>query len=307
MISNRAITSEAKSLLNSETDELYKKLEEVDPVMAGRWHPHDRRRLQRSLEIWIKTGRRASDIYAEQANARELDIRQDRRSLARYSLLMFWTYLDQQILQERLHNRVNDMLDRGLLAEASHLYQLAEKKESDGMHIDRSRGIWASIGLKEFQHCIELKRKDQHSAKLAAVEAEAVARVKISTYQYAKTQLRWIRTKFANVLHAAGFLDRLFLADRTADCSNEERVLDQCLSVTNKFLNRTNLPSPSTLSPTAEAVLGKLNDPLSISRRIPSKKYCAHCKKTLLTEDEWERHVKGRTHRRIIRYKLRNG
>ncbi|KAJ8607881.1 hypothetical protein MRB53_039977 [Persea americana] len=52
--------------LERPTEELLEELKRVDPVMAERWHPNDRRKIQRSLQIYLKTGRKASDLYAEQ-------------------------------------------------------------------------------------------------------------------------------------------------------------------------------------------------------------------------------------------------
>ncbi|KAG5520213.1 hypothetical protein PMAC_001290 [Pneumocystis sp. 'macacae'] len=48
------------------TNELYTQLKALDPIVAQRWHPHDRRRIQRSLEICLSTGQRPSDLYRAQ-------------------------------------------------------------------------------------------------------------------------------------------------------------------------------------------------------------------------------------------------
>ena len=302
----RALASEEEELLNGPTDQILKKLEKVDPAMAERWHPKDRRRLQRSLEIWLETGRRASDIYAEQADAKEHNSYIDKRSLAKYQLLMFWTYFDQKALSDRLHIRVDEMLERGLLFEASQLYQFAKEKELNGLQIDKSRGIWISIGLKEFENFIELQNSGKCSeAQLMEIKAEAIDRVKTSTYQYAKSQLRWIRTKFADVLRDSALLDRLFLVDWTAHDSNETKIIDENLFVTTQFLNGLALPDPATLSPTAEVALGKLNNPARTLTRNISKRVCPQCEKTMLTEEEWEKHIKGRSHRRVMRKQSR--
>jgi len=47
--------------------QLYTLLRIIDPVMASRWHWRDTRKVLRSLEIIKETGRKASDIVAEQA------------------------------------------------------------------------------------------------------------------------------------------------------------------------------------------------------------------------------------------------
>lgn len=47
---------------------MYNLLNTLDPVMAARWHWRDTRKVLRSLEIVKETGRKASDIVAEQAS-----------------------------------------------------------------------------------------------------------------------------------------------------------------------------------------------------------------------------------------------
>ena len=305
--SKRALTLEEENLLNGPTDQILKRLEQVDPAMAERWHPKDRRRLQRSLEIWLKMGKRASDIYAEQAAAKECSSYLDKRLLARYQLLMFWTYLDQQSLSDRLHTRVDEMFGKGLLSEATQLYQYAKKKELDGLQIDKSRGIWISIGLKEYQDFIEQQNSGESSeAHLLEMKAEATDRIKLSTYQYAKNQLRWIRTKFADVLRDSASLDRLFLVDWTKNDPDETKIMEENIFLTTQFLKGMALPDPVTMSPTAKEVLGKLNNPARVSTRNISKRFCAPCEKTMLTEEEWEKHVNGRSHRRVMKKQLRS-
>jgi tRNA dimethylallyltransferase len=51
-------------ILEASTEEMLQKLREVDPVMAERWHPNERRKIRRSLQIYLQTGRRASDEEA---------------------------------------------------------------------------------------------------------------------------------------------------------------------------------------------------------------------------------------------------
>ena len=60
-------TSTASSSLTDQA--LYQRLKEVDPGMAQRLHPNDVRRVQRSLEIFDSTGRRHSDVLAQQKRA----------------------------------------------------------------------------------------------------------------------------------------------------------------------------------------------------------------------------------------------
>jgi tRNA dimethylallyltransferase len=45
---------------------LHEALQSIDPVMAGRWHWRDLRKVRRSLEVALCTGKLMSDLVAEQ-------------------------------------------------------------------------------------------------------------------------------------------------------------------------------------------------------------------------------------------------
>lgn len=49
-------------LRDSDTATLYKKLQEVDPLMANKWHENDRRKITRSLQVM----RHVSELFLRQ-------------------------------------------------------------------------------------------------------------------------------------------------------------------------------------------------------------------------------------------------
>jgi len=53
-------------VLQQSTEVLFAELQKVDPVMAERWHPRDRWKIQRSLEIYLRTGHTAAEVYTQQ-------------------------------------------------------------------------------------------------------------------------------------------------------------------------------------------------------------------------------------------------
>src|SRR5438046_947750 len=132
--------------------------------MAARWHPNETRKIRRSLEIYLQTGRPASEIYQEQRRQIRASVStQDelggvehcsslpdpRLGQLRFPTLIFWLHAEKGKLQIRLENRIDDMVDQGLLAEAQTLVHYLQEKESRGIRVDRTRGIWVSIGFKE--------------------------------------------------------------------------------------------------------------------------------------------------------------
>jgi tRNA dimethylallyltransferase len=50
-IDDRESNIEDKEILNAEPKIVYERLQEVDPVMASKWHWNDTRRVRRSLQV----------------------------------------------------------------------------------------------------------------------------------------------------------------------------------------------------------------------------------------------------------------
>jgi tRNA dimethylallyltransferase len=297
-------------ILNASTEEVLGKLREVDPIMADRWHPNDRRKIQRSLEIYLTTGRRASEIYeeqrrrAEEAKASPAEPQSQTSSQA----LMLWVYSKPSVLNERLNKRVDKMLDSGLMAEVSDMHDYLQTSSASGHLIDRSKGIWQSIGFKEFEpYLTAISHKATNADESGHVEdlkQTALERMKTATRQYAKGQVRWITYKTLPLIRQAQALDRLFLLDSTDITRWKEDVSDRGVEITRRFLSGEELPVPADLGETARDVLSsKLED--STKEETWSQRTCDLCKTTTVTEEAWQKHIKGRPHQRAVRHAKR--
>ncbi|OIW30319.1 tRNA isopentenyltransferase [Coniochaeta ligniaria NRRL 30616] len=297
-------------ILNASTEEVLEKLREVDPVMADRWHPNDRRKIQRSLEIYLTTGRRASDIYEEQrrqtdeAKASSAESQPQTSSQA----LMLWVYSKPSVLNERLNKRVDKMLDGGLMAEVSEMHEYLQTRSASGHTVDHSKGIWQSIGFKEFEPYLGAASEGGSSAdetrQLEDLKQTALERMKTATRQYAKGQVRWITYKTLPLIRQAQALDRLFLLDSTDIDRWREDVSERGVDITRRFLAGEQLPTPTDLSETAREVLAsKLEE--STKEETRSQKTCDLCKTTTVTEEAWQKHIKGRPHQRAVRHAKR--
>lgn len=296
----------AFAVLNASTEEVLKKLREVDPVMADRWHPNDRRKIQRSLEIYLTTGRRASDIYEEQRRQAEKAkaLSTTAQSQAISQALMLWVYSKPTVLNERLDKRVDKMLDRGLISEVSEMHEYLRTRLAEGRDVDRSKGIWQSIGFKEFEPYLTATSDGGIDADLETLKQKALERMKTATRQYAKGQVRWITYKTLPLIRQTHALDRLFLLDSTDISRWKEDVSDQGVEITRRFLSGEELPTPTHLSETAESVLcAKLED--STKEETRSQRTCDLCRTTTVTEEAWQKHIKGRPHQRAVRHAKR--
>ena len=298
-------------ILVASTEEMLSELEKVDPIMAARWHPKDRRRIRRSLEIWYMIGRRASDIYNEQKAQRTvstIDLNLDDGVLnnnavsstrhflvspLRYDSLVLWTYSAGAELKSRLDERVDTMLDNGLIPEVRSMHALIRDLKSENRSPDITKGIWIAIGYKEFVPYLKAQQNPRTSPKSCEpLKLEGIAKTKDHIRQYAKRQVRWIRLKLIHALQFSNLTRSLFLLN-TSDLSVwSHDVEGRAGELVSAFIAGEPLPDPISLSQAAETMLQ------------PSKKeemfarYCKACAKTLMTESEWERHLRSKKHKK---------
>jgi tRNA dimethylallyltransferase len=303
------------AILSKPTEEILQKLREVDPDMAQRWHPRDRRKIQRSLEIWLKTGKRASEVYQQQQRkSMEKDQHQDSASDGvdpdnddssstnglRYPTLLLWLEAEDAALKRRLNDRVDSMVENGLVDEARSLAVLEADLTQKGVSVDKSKGIWVSIGYKEMQPCLE---PDGREAR-ATQQISAIDSVKAGTRRYAKRQNRYIRIRLTNALDAAGAKDRLFLLDCSDLDEWDSRVSQPAQRLVDSFLNgNQGLPDPKSLSGLANRMLSHLGtaaDGAESRGVVRATRRCEVCDKTLMTEKEWQGHLASRGHKNTV-------
>lgn len=291
-------------ILAGTTEAMWKKLKEVDPVMADRWHPNDRRKIHRSLEIFLTTGRRASDIYAEQQKRKaERAVTEDDAG-PRPDPLLLWVHTEDKALKDRLNRRVDKMLDIGLMGEITEMNQYLQSRLESGSTIDSTKGIWQSIGFKEFQPYLTAMKDGADEEELAKLKLSSLEAMKTATRRYARYQTKWITKKMIPLLEEEGNLDQLYLLDSTDVTQYSEQVTDKATCLTENFLSGTNMPAPPSLSDTARDVL-KAAEARTPVQDTYCRKHCKFCDATVLTEDAWQKHVRGKSHRRSVRHAQR--
>lgn len=307
-------------ILGASSEEMLDELKGVDPVMAKTWHPKDKRRVRRSLEIWLTTGQKPSDVYERQkqgllasdgnhnlsgtcedrdceidAQSRGLDV----TNLFQYEPLIFWTHASPSVLRSRLDNRIETMLEQGLLDEVRSMHQSLQTQKSAGKAIDQSRGIWVAIGYKEFvPYLLALQDSSNPTPKeLTNLKLEAIEKTKIRTRQYAKRQLRWIKTKLFTALSDAGALKRLFLLDGSDVSQWASDVEASAERITAAFLQGADLPDPHSICTAAVEMLSPGG------RQERHVRHCDVCDKTMTTDDSWRDHIKSMRHRNTVKAK----
>jgi len=141
-------------------DNLWDRLQQVDPVLATRLHPNDKVRLVRALEVQRLTGRPMSEVQADPPVRPPVDAE------------VVW--LDREDLRDRIGQRIEIMLQQG--------------------YLDEVRGVLArgaprsSRPLRSFayRHFVD------HIADGLPLE-EAVRRTERDTWKLARKQRTWAR------------------------------------------------------------------------------------------------------------------
>lgn len=148
---------------------LWTKLNKQDPKAAEKIHENNRVRVIRALEVIHETGSLFSSMQNEKKTREPV-----------YDALIIGLTTERSVLYERINQRVDEMMEAGLLQEAKMLYEKVEAGSQPAK----------GIGYKEFFPYFAGKRSLEESVNL----------VKRNSRRYAKRQLTWFRNRFDNVL-----------------------------------------------------------------------------------------------------------
>ncbi|ENH70426.1 tRNA dimethylallyltransferase, mitochondrial [Fusarium oxysporum f. sp. cubense race 1] len=253
--------SKSFPILQESGEVMLHELRKVDPVMADRWHPKDRRKIQRSLEIYLRSGKRASEYYAEQ-QARKEAAQQDANKQP-WENLLFWVYSERDVLRDRLDKRVDKMQTSGLMDEVRKLYEFKHKKEVEGQRLDMTKGIWQSIGYKQFEPYLSAVDEGREAAELEKLKSAGLEEMKSATRRYAVYQTRWIRLKQIPRIRDIGpeAMNNMYLLDSTDVSAYGQNVVEPAIKLTEQFLKGEERPLPSEISSLAKEVLTQVGNP----------------------------------------------
>ncbi len=146
-------------------DDPHALLAQVDPEGARRIHCRDRVRVQRALDVYLRTGRSIAD-WQQDHGFRE----------NRYRFLIIGLCPDRKSLYRRIDERVDRMMKEGLLEEVSALLAAGYGPELPSMK---------ALGYRHMAAVI---------AGAATLES-AVEALKRDTRRYAKRQITWFRNQ----------------------------------------------------------------------------------------------------------------
>ncbi|KAE8377900.1 IPP transferase-domain-containing protein [Aspergillus bertholletiae] len=294
-------------ILDAPADVVLQKLREVDPAMADRWHPNETRKIRRSLEIYLQTGRPASEVYAEQKRLKEVALANCDPTAGegqlRFPTMVFWIHSEKEALVARLDKRVDVMIEQGLMAEAQRMSDYIRQRRTQGSTIDPTRGVWVAIGFKELAPYFEALHKNSQSGdELESLKKSCIESIKIATRQYSVSQVKWIRNKLWNTLAETGMAHRLYLLDSTNVEDWGSRITEPSELLTQALLKDESAPDPKSLSELARTILGAKEAQSQMGLNSPAKCFtCDVCRKTMVNEEQWNIHLNGHSHRRVLK------
>ncbi len=138
---------------------LKEKIKEIDPEFYEKADKNNPQRLKRCLEVYLETGKKISTFHKKEKKKRDFEI------------IKIGIKTERENLYKKINNRVDEMINDGLIEEASTLF--------------KHRGLNAlnTVGYKEIFNYLD-KNND--------VE-DAIEEIKKNTRRFAKRQLTWFR------------------------------------------------------------------------------------------------------------------
>ncbi|HBI04912.1 MAG TPA: tRNA (adenosine(37)-N6)-dimethylallyltransferase MiaA, partial [Paenibacillaceae bacterium] len=140
---------------------LHSHLAQVDPLTAQRLHPNDIKRVIRALEIHHLTGETMVQF-------------QKRSQQSPYDLLLLGLNMERSLLYERINQRVDRMVQEGLIEEVEQLLARGYNCNYRSMQ---------ALGYKEMVAYLQGEMNKE----------EAIELIKKRTRNFAKRQLTWFR------------------------------------------------------------------------------------------------------------------
>jgi tRNA dimethylallyltransferase len=149
-----------KRILNEGVESLYTELKQLDPALAEKIQSRDKQRIIRGLEVYLVTGQKLSKLQENQATPADFDT------------IFYGITAERRYLYQRINQRVDEMIDRGLLAEVAALKRMGYTPKLNALN---------TVGYKEAFDYLETK----------ITYDEMLEAIKRNTRRYSKRQLTW--------------------------------------------------------------------------------------------------------------------
>ncbi|CAI9586048.1 unnamed protein product [Staurois parvus] len=225
------VTDRKLELMKLDGYELHAQLKEVDPEMAAKLHPNDKRKLARSLQVFEESGFPHTEHLRRQ---QEDDGGGPLGGALRYpNPCIFWLHSDQEVLNTRLSARVDEMLQMGLIKELQDFHERYNAKLVAQSGQDYQHGIFQSIGFKEFHEYLVTMDNSNPKQKEVLLQ-RGIESLKQRTQKYAKKQIKWVKNRFLK--RPGPNVPSVYGLDVTDISSWDENVLSPAIQIVGNFL-----------------------------------------------------------------------
>jgi len=151
------VKRDKKKYLEYSNEELYEYLLELDPSLKDKYHPNNRRRIERAIDL-----------------IEDNSLKKKQTESKFYNSLIIFLNPERKDLYERINKRVDEMIDQGWIEEIKAL-------KEDGINLN----LVKEIGYKELGDYLDDKISLDDAQKIIAQK----------TRNYAKRQITWYRNK----------------------------------------------------------------------------------------------------------------
>ena len=164
---NEEIDEEFRNYLNEQAEKeglekLYREACLIDPQAMEKISPNDQKRIIRVLEIYKKTGKTKTEQEKE-----------SRKNDVKYNFKVFAIDMNRNLLYERINNRVDKMIEEGLIEEVKTILSKYSKFPT----------AMQGLGYKEVVEYLQGNISKE----------EMIEKIKKETRHYAKRQSTWFR------------------------------------------------------------------------------------------------------------------
>jgi tRNA dimethylallyltransferase len=142
---------------------LYSRLSRIDPQAAQKIHPNDKKRIIRALEVYELTGQPISMLQTKN------------KAIAKHQKpILIGLTLPRETLYQRIEERVDQMVEKGLIEEVKGLLAKGFSKELPSFQ---------ALGYKEVAEYLDAERSKE----------EMINELKKRTRNFARRQMAWFK------------------------------------------------------------------------------------------------------------------
>lgn len=277
------------SFTNVANEKLWNILEQVDEESAHYFHPNDKRRIIRCLQV-IQEKRKNYSQLLKDVNKSSQEGQASLGGPLRFEpTCVLWLSCDSSCLDKILDERVDQMLNRGLLSELEGFHEEYNRQRiTNGEKPDYSIGIFQTIGFKEFHNYLILDSDAKSSEEGDRILKKSIFEMKLSTRRYAKRQLKWIRRRFLQ----AGTRDLPPVFKLSTTLEEEkwcEQVREPAFEIVSSLIEGR---------PLNDKVASLRQHPEKQIPNTPGKFYCEACDRTFIGTNQINDHQNSKSHKK---------